>query len=507
MTTPISRDLVERAKRLNIHLARTNGADFNRYVLRDEETGGTIENSPTHLEMHRLMDAHPKLVMHAHVEAGKSSAVSVGRALYELGKNRNLRILVVSGALRQARKIIAACTKYIESSPEMKEVFPHVRPGTMWNQDAIMVERDHISRDPSIQAIGVHGALLGARVDLLILDDILDYENTRTLQQREELLAWYRATVGGRTTRHARIWALGTAWTPDDLLHVLAKQKHFVHRRFPMLDDKGQPTWPERWPIERVREKIVELGGDGSIEVMRQIFVQPMEQASQRFQEVWIKKALDLGSGIDMLPTLAGCVLEDGCYVAVGVDLGFSKPNQRGAKTVFTVVLFYPDGVRQLLWIDSGHFTGPEIVVKAIRYHMIYQATVFVESNGAQRLILDFAMDPLYADAIRQLLGTEFDAGYIPVMPFQTNMNKWHPTFGVESLGMEMSAGKWIFPSENGQAATPEVGDLVGAMRGYNPHEHTPDVLMSLWICREGGRGQRLRMEGIGKARVFSRAS
>ncbi len=60
-----------------------------------------------------------------------------------------------------------------------------------------------------MQAIGVHGAILGARVDRLLLDDILDFENTRTPERLQATIDWYNATLVGRLTARARVICVG----------------------------------------------------------------------------------------------------------------------------------------------------------------------------------------------------------------------------------------------------------------------------------------------------------
>lgn len=496
-------DLISRAARIRRAreaLARHDGAAFNAYVLRDETTGRPVANAPIHIALHRAIDQHPRLAVFAHIESGKSSSISIGRSLYELGRNRNLRILIVSNTGGQAVKIVRSIANYIEISPEFHRVFPNCRPDEPWTHSGLTVHRDYIAKDPSIAATGVHGAVLGARIDLLILDDILDYENTRTPEQREDLARWYRATLAGRLTENARVIAVGTAWHPEDLMHMLAKTRLWHRERFPIQDKNGASTWPARWSLKRIADKREELG---PIEAARQLDCIAVDDKTSRFQLDGIKKCLALGNGVDMRPDLMGddgklLPLPEGAHVAVGVDLGFTKKARPGgAKTVFTATLFYADGTRQLLWIESGNFSGPEIVFKALDYHRRFGANVYVESNAAQRLILDFALDPHYAELLAKELGPGFDPGLIPVMPFQTGMNKWHPTFGIESLATELLMTKWLIPNEdydpetNAGTAHAEVISLIRAMRSYDPNGHTPDHLMSLWFCREGGRGYR----------------
>ena len=166
--------------------ARYDPVAFASYILRDEETAKPIRVQPMHEEWHRLANAHKRLLLWAHVEAGKTQQVSIARALWELGRNPNLRICIVSNTDGQAQKICMTIAKYIESSAEYQKVFPGIKRARNqpWTMHQLYVVRDGQAKDPSVRTCGVHGNILGARIDLLIIDDILDYENTITKNQR-----------------------------------------------------------------------------------------------------------------------------------------------------------------------------------------------------------------------------------------------------------------------------------------------------------------------------------
>ena len=85
----------------------------------------------------------------------------------------------------------------------------------------------------------------------------------------------------------------------------------------------------------------------------------------------------------------------------------------------------------------------------------------------------------------------------IAIEPFNTGRNKYDPMYGVESLAGEMAMGKWTIPSWDGtlESAEDEVRALAEEMLAYTPGNHTGDVLMSLWIAREGARLSRKTVE------------
>lgn len=457
-------------------LARDDAATFIEYVLRDELTGQPITLAdPMHFRWHDLADKHDRLVLLSHVEAGKTTSLSVGRVLWELGRKPSQRVAIVSNTSGQAQKITRAIAGYLERSTALREVFPQLRPaeGGPWTTTQLTVERRTNAKDPSVQACGVHGSIVGARIDLLILDDIMDYENTRTAAARDDVWDWVHSSLLGRLTDGARVIAVGNAYHRDDLLHRLEKNPRWHTYRFPVVSADGRPSWPERWTLQRIADKRDELG---PIEFARQMLCQARDDADARFKREWLDICLRRGQGKTLVNSLA--TIPTGCAVYTGVDLAVQQHSGADLTVLFTI-LVWPNGDREVLNIESGRFAGPDIVQRIQQAHHRYQSVCIVENNAAQEFILQFTRH----------------GSAVPVRPFTTGRNKAHPEFGVESLAAEMAAGKWIIPSGPGGKLQPEVDAWVNEMLYYDPRAHTGDRLMSSWFAREGVRMGSIKAE------------
>src|SRR6185369_8075644 len=145
------------------------------------------------------------------------------------------------------------------------------------------------------------GALVGGRVDRLIVDDILDLESTQTEAARKKVEDWVRASALTRLTKKARVIVVGTAWHPKDLLHTLSRQPGWRWVRFPVLDKNGRSTWPEAWSAERIEAKRAELG---PTEFARNMLCKARDDGEARFRQEWIDAALDRGEGLQLLQEL-----------------------------------------------------------------------------------------------------------------------------------------------------------------------------------------------------------
>lgn len=451
--------------------ARVDPAAFASYVLKDEETGKPVRAQGMHKEWHALANKFTRLLIWAHVEAGKTQELSIARVLWELGRNPNCRVVIVSNTDGQARKICLSIGKYIEKSAELHKVFPHLQPDKSmpWTQHELYVVRDGQPKDPSVQTCGVHGNILGARIDLLIVDDILDYENTVSPHQRDDLAAWFVSTLEGRLTANSRFICVGTAWHKDDLMHRWARKSEWLAVRYPVVDDEGNLTWPERWPANRIATK---RGILGPVEYARQLLCIARSDEEARFKEAWIRQCLARGEGKGL--TYALEFVPQGYRTYTGVDLGVRTKKNSDLTSLFTIIV-HPDETREVLDIQTGRWTGPEIVSRIIDTHHRYHSIVTVEDNAAQDFILQFTKG----------------VSAVPVEPFTTGRNKAHPEFGVESLATEMANVKWIIPSRQGVPAHSELTAWINEMLYYDPNSHTGDRLMSAWFAREAARKKR----------------
>lgn len=485
---------------MRARVARDDVNEFCELVLKDEETGLPITQAPIHERWHQLCNSHKRLVIWSHTEAGKTSQICIGRTLWVLGRNPKTRVAIISNTREQASKIIQAVAKYIADSKELKLVFPDLKPGDLWRANAISIDRENVSKDPSVQAFGVHGAVVGARIDHLILDDVLDFENCQTPRARQDLFDWYRSTVSSRLTKDACVIAIGTPWHPEDLYHRLEKNPVFEVARFPVLNAEQEATWPERWPMDRIAQTRIERG---PLEFARTMMCEARDESDARFKREWIDLALEAGDTWPVVHTLTQDVIDEelaaydaidrlggdsGIGIYSGVDLAVQKHAAADLSAISTIMVM-PNGDRRLLNVESGRWGGPEIMARILDTHERYDSIIAVENNAAQDFILQF---------------TRAHAN-IPIVPFTTGRNKIHPEFGVESLATEFANGKWVIPNEGGKLSK-DIDALITEMLYYQPDQHTGDRLMSLWLARECARRNRRRSQGVG-VRIFGTGS
>ena len=454
-------------------MARVHPGHFNSYVLQDEQTGLPIECNQTHFEWADLLTRHKRCLIWGHVESGKSQQISIGRTLWELGRNPNTRVVVVSNTDSQAQAIVSTCARYIEGSERLHRVFPNLRraKGQAWTRHALTVERVGTPTHPSLRSCGIHGNILGARIDRLILDDILDYENTTSETQRKDLQSWYSSTLGGRLTADASVWCVGNAWNVDDMLHQWAKTNTWACYRYPVISASGRLNWPERWSRERIERWKEEYG---PLEFARQLLCVARSDEDSRFKRDWVYGCLlEMDGGEHMVWALQE--IPAGCRTFTGVDLSTGKARDL---TVLFTIMVRPNGSRLVLSCESGKWGADEILANIKSAHERYRSIAIVENNAAQ-------------DYIVQMLRGQTS---VPVIPYTTGA-KVHrsPDFGIESMAVEFSNGKWEIPCGTGGRIHPELSAWMGEMLYYDPDGHPGDRLMASWFAREGASNPKKR--------------
>lgn len=453
--------------------AREDPLAFNEYVLTNEETGEPVKNGPHHIAWHRHLDENQLALIIAPVEHGKTQSLSVGRVLWELGRDPTLRIGIYCDGQEAGKKIVGQIRRHIEKNERLHEVFPNLRQGfrgAVWTKTALEIERPTIAKDPSVQAMPAFCAP-GPRWDLILIDDALTLESTRTKEQRDKFWEWLETSVFTRQTKRGRIWAIGTPWHKDDALHRMEANEDWKSMRLGAVENpqepsnRWRPVWPEQWPIERLLKR--QRGNSPHTFARKYLCVVASDETS-KFERRWIDRCIFLGRQLTLAqraPRYARSNRPIQCVT--GVDLGAGDSEENAESCLFTIGID-TRGRFRLLDIQAGRWKGPELIARLRSVYQRFESDIFFETNGVQSLVADMLPDNL------------------PLHAHYTGSNKWHEAFGVESITMEFSQERFIIPSKGG--LHPEVATWIQEMFEFDPTAHTGDRLMACWIAVLGAR-------------------
>lgn len=225
-----------------------------------------------------FVEHHARCVLRLPAGAGKTYLMG-SEALRALGDDPQQRGAVISAVKAGAERVVGLVRDYVENAdgsfPELGLVYPDLQPsyrqGDAWKKDALIVDRPPGMRDPSLVAVGVdQGSLPGSRLSWILVDDLVNEENSRTPERRQAIAGWFFSTVLSRDDiGNARIVVANTPWvdggaTPD-LTFVLERAD------WPVLSmdvdgniwtTNADPAWE---PTRR------EMGADGRVRIVDEL--------------------------------------------------------------------------------------------------------------------------------------------------------------------------------------------------------------------------------------------
>ena len=454
--------------------ARHDPVTFCEYVLRHTKTNKHIALTPMQVEWHGLITAHKRTLLLSHPESGKSQLLTVGRLLWELGRNPALACVIMSSTDAAAKRLLQEMKRYIENSAALHEVFPNMRPAgnAAWTSEMLYLQRLTEAPEPSVQAYGMGSSPIGLRLDRLVFDDILSQENTSSAAEMERIEGKIDSSdINGRLMEDSKWWVVGNAWTQNDVYQKLSERPGWYCARYPVMDEEsGQLFFPQQWSAKRIQEQRDNLH---PLEFARQMLCLPRDDASSRFQKAWIDRAIHYGKDFTTAIEMPiGWYPPQGFRMITGVDLSVGKMKTKGDLTALVTILVHPDEDRQIVMVESGRWQFPDIISKIIDTHRRYKSTFYVESVGAQEYVLQ---------ELRRR------AKWIHVNPYQTSVRTFKdPEMGIDGMAAEFAHDQWIIPSQGG--VQPEISRLIEEMLFYDPNDHPGDRLMGLFFAREGAR-------------------
>src|SRR5690606_4031117 len=200
---------------------------------------------------------------------------------------------------------------------------------------------------------GLSSKILGSRLDPIIIDDLLNMENTTTPYMRTRVWEKVQGELFSRRPPHtrSRIWATGHVWFEDDAIarccklpgaRVLRQGARVQRTREGRVITSASPDWdeslpwapliPELWRKDTLERRYVELGW----------------AAGHMLDNRFIRKfgtgispealALALERGYGALLTRSWDPVATGCPVFVGVDLSTGEAEDLTAIVVVALM-------------------------------------------------------------------------------------------------------------------------------------------------------------------------
>jgi len=239
-----------------------------------------------HLRILRWLEASYKnldtqLLLMAFRACGKSTLIGIFCA-WLIYTKPSIRILVMAADDALARKMVRNVKRILERHPLTKNLVP--TSADQWASDRFTVNRDLELRDPTMLARGITSNITGARADMIICDDVEVPNTSNTQEARLELRERLTESRFILTPQGTQIY-VGTPHTYDTIYRTKktddcdAFLNDFNKCVVPILDDKNESAWPERFPMADIESMKRQVGPN---KFASQMMLQPVNIAEGR---------------------------------------------------------------------------------------------------------------------------------------------------------------------------------------------------------------------------------
>lgn len=250
---------------------------FNRYVLEIEKNKEDL--APFHKELcHFVTDDMKKkkllLLPRGHL---KSTLITVGYSLFRIINNPNIKILILNATWQMAVDFLTEIKNNLTANERIAELFPQAWEAAQegnrgeWSQDRILLKRtDQNIKGPTVWATGVDSNLVGSHPDLIIMDDVVNRDNTTTREQIEKVILRYKDALdllepGGQ------LIVIGTRWAQGELYSWLMDKDNGVEKSYDIMVKRAyegnittgegfKALWPQKFNRNELQARLREKG-------------------------------------------------------------------------------------------------------------------------------------------------------------------------------------------------------------------------------------------------------
>lgn len=218
-----------------------------------------------------IVDRRASGVVLAPRGSGKTTILNTGLLPWLIAKRPDIRIGLLSQKAEKAEAMSGAIRAVVSESPESIEVFGNLRGTHKWSDSEWLVKGSphYRTKDRTVVAAGADqsSSVVSKRFDLIFADDILDENNTYTIDRREKVETWFWKTL--KPTQAAEgcaILVVGTRWVEGDLYQQLLEVNKWESLVIPAItqdaDGNDVSYWPEVWPLSRLYAERDDVGWD-----------------------------------------------------------------------------------------------------------------------------------------------------------------------------------------------------------------------------------------------------
>lgn len=182
--------------------------------------------------------------------------------LYIPGKpGCDTRIMLAGEVSKRAQGNLSVVRDVLERNQLFRRMWPHCvwensrRQSPKWSNEALTIPRNENYPDASVVAIGVDGAITGARHDVHIKDDLIAEKAANSELEMQTAINWHKNTRALMDDPDKGLeYLIGTRWAVQDLYSTIIKEDPTVDVLRRSIVEDGAPIYPEVFSPETVEK-------------------------------------------------------------------------------------------------------------------------------------------------------------------------------------------------------------------------------------------------------------
>ena len=207
--------------------------------------------------------ANNRILLNIPPNHAKSMTITIDYVTWQVCKNPNFRVLIVSQTQRLAGDFLYAIKQRL-THPQYEELQTAYAAGVgfksksaSWQATRVTFGdelRESSEKDPNIEAVGIGGQIYGKRADMIIIDDAVTLSNANDFERQ---IKWLTQDVRSRLNPTGKLIVIGTRVASVDLYKELRNEDRYPGGIVPwsylampaLLEIADKPEeWVTLWP-------------------------------------------------------------------------------------------------------------------------------------------------------------------------------------------------------------------------------------------------------------------
>lgn len=265
-------------------MAREKLPAFLEKVIQWPEEIGYVPRLRHVLEWCSLVDQYDKLLVEASRDHFKSTFFSFALPLYWVNRVKDPRdafgIAMFAYADSQSGKYVKRIRQEIETNPWLKYLLPKSK-SSVWDSSTL-----DMSNGCWIESYGFGSSFRGRHPKKILVDDPCKELGSGSMSLAQQIQFFCGTIIPAVRKKGAgQIIVTGNPVDKVDFLEWLEKNKAFEVRRYPAVNDAGEPLAPEHYTLDQIDDKRSVIPPHI---FAREYMLKRVSSEDSRFKEEWI---------------------------------------------------------------------------------------------------------------------------------------------------------------------------------------------------------------------------